>query len=476
MSDNLPVPVPGTELAADTPAFHRYLAQFGLPVDNIIASTEERQVVGSNLPGFLQALSPEVKRDARYLSKFFSATAIGLFDAALNYIWNEVVLNLRKKVVLYGVDLFFDAAVGGQNRANYSDEDDLDGIKDVVLLNTCLKLELISDVVHKKLSHILTMRNDVAASHPNVDSIGGYELLGWLQVCVRDVLEDRPSESAIHIKALVENLKASVDPLDEPTKRRFEAEACNLSLPHISNLLITLFGLFVRPESPQVLRANILTIAPVVWKGAEESRRFQVGATIDRYRTNLDRDKERLGVEFLNSVNGRQYETIPAKTIQLDQLAEKLEDTHNAWDNFHHEPTVMREIMRFITRSADIPMAVMPRLVKVVLLCRLGNGVSYRDGISPGAVPLYDHFLSMLDDNAIVECILALFRPEINPHLATSQGQRHLATVLRILRKVAVADSVKQVLDYLVNDIQNARIANRKGDFRQLSATLINWQ
>ena len=71
-------------------------------------------------------------------------------------------------------------------------EFDLDGIKDSVLLDTCLKLELVSEVVYRKLDHILTMRNEVAASHPNVENIGGFELMGWLQTCVKDVLQIVP--------------------------------------------------------------------------------------------------------------------------------------------------------------------------------------------------------------------------------------------------------------------------------------------
>src|SRR5690349_13013594 len=166
MSDNLPEKRHPTDLAADTAVFSRYLQDFGLPIDNVIASTEERRVVSGNLPHFLESMPPEEKRSARYLSKFVGATAIGLFDAALNYIWNEVVLNIRKKAIVYGLDLFYDAAVGAKNRESYNDESDLEGLKDSVLLDTCRKLELISDVVYRKLDHILTMRNEVAASHP----------------------------------------------------------------------------------------------------------------------------------------------------------------------------------------------------------------------------------------------------------------------------------------------------------------------
>ena len=49
--------------------------------------------------------------------------------------------------MIYGIDLFFDAAVGGKNRSSFQDESDLDGLKDSVLLDTSLKLELISEVV-----------------------------------------------------------------------------------------------------------------------------------------------------------------------------------------------------------------------------------------------------------------------------------------------------------------------------------------
>ncbi len=300
------------ELAAETNLFTGYLTQIGLPTDNVIATTAERDIVASNLPAFLNTLSPEEKRDARYLSKFVGATAIGLFDAALNYIWNEVVLNLRRKIVIYGLDLFFDAAVGGKLRELYKDESDLGGLKDSVLLDTCLKLELISDVVYRKLDHILTMRNEVAASHPNVESIGGFELLGWMQTCVKDVLQDRPSDSAIRIKSIVNNLRDATSVIDADTTQRFASELKNLSLPHVHNLLITFFGIFVGRDTDQVQRKNIAQLIPGIWCHAEERVKYRVGAMIDGYRTNLERDKLARGIELLGIVDGKAYESLPA--------------------------------------------------------------------------------------------------------------------------------------------------------------------
>ena len=273
------------ELAADTSIFTNYLNQFGLPTDNIIASTDQRLIVSNNLTQFLNTIPNEEKKNARYLSKFIGATAIGLFDAALNYLWNEVVINLRTKAIIYGIDLFFDAAVSGNSRANYKTEDDLSGLKDRVLLDTCRKLELISDIVFRKLDYILTMRNEVAASHPNVESIGGYELLGWLQTCVKDVIQDKPSSSAIQIKKLVDGLKARQEIIDDASLGRITQKVSCLSSYHVQNLLMLLFRIYVDPATNNTLRKNVALLSPSVWNVSPESIRYKIGVIIDGYRT-----------------------------------------------------------------------------------------------------------------------------------------------------------------------------------------------
>lgn len=475
MIDNTLVPSESQELAADTAIFSGYLEKFGLPTENIIATTDERKIVGQNLPTFLEALPIEEKRDARYLSKFIGATAIGLFDAALNYVWNEVVLNLRKKAAIYGIDLFFDASVGGVNRTSYKDESDLEGLKDSVLLDTCRKLELISDVVYRKLDHILTMRNEVAASHPNVESIGGFELLGWLQTCVKDVLQDRPSESAIKIRALVDNLKSRQSVIDSNTATRISQELSNLSLAHIHNLLVSIFGMFVDPNTTQVLRKNISLIAPFVWNCADTTVKYKIGAMIDGYRTNLKQDRLEKGIAFLTTVNGRMYETLPAKTIALEILADKLEDAHDGWDNYYNEPPIMQEILGFCRTSTDIPDAVLPKLIRVVFRCRIGRGLSYRDGVSPSGRSHYDYFFSIMDDNGIVHCINTIFHPNINSKFSNSICQNHLKSILEILFPLTISDRLKEILEFLMADIPNASKANRSQRFRDLSSPFIQW-
>lgn len=194
-----------------------------------MASQDERRTIGENLEALIRGLPAEVKKDARYLSKFVIGAGFGLFDCSLNAVWNEVVLSLRRKAAVYGLDIFFDSAVGGSKaREDYKTEDDLASLKDSVLLDTCRKLELISDITYKKLKHILDMRNDIGISHPANYAINAYELLGWLKTCVSEVLNDNPTEAALQVQVFIKNLREGIDPLDNGKVQsiRISAEVC----------------------------------------------------------------------------------------------------------------------------------------------------------------------------------------------------------------------------------------------------------
>lgn len=91
-----------TQLATQMTKFEELLSSYGLPSENVIASIDERENVMNALPRFMSKIQPEQKRDAVYLSKFIAGAAIGLFDASLNFVWDEVVVNLRKKLLILG--------------------------------------------------------------------------------------------------------------------------------------------------------------------------------------------------------------------------------------------------------------------------------------------------------------------------------------------------------------------------------------
>jgi len=465
----------GALLSTDTTKFEEYLDYLGLPTDNIIAELSERQVIEQNLPSFIESLPDEVKREARYLSKFVAGAAIGLFDASLNYVWNEVVLNLRQKAVIYGLDMFFDAAVGGSRREDYSKEEDLSGLKDNTLINTCKKLELISDIVYTKLHHILTMRNDIGASHPNSYSINGFELLGWLQTCIKDILNDKPSESAIQIKSFIDNLKVSTSVLDEQAIRSMERPLKELSLQNTDNLVNSIFGIYTSDKTGNVVRKNIALFAPHIWQRSSENIRYKLGVTLDGYKNNLHEEKHKLGLEFFTFCDGNRYQSLESRIISLDGHADDLLEARYEHNNFHNEPQYIRKILTYLETENDLPDERAAKIIKVILICRIGKGIPYNKGVSPGGKVGYDKFFSLLGDDNIINVIVAMHSNEVRASLTNSICQEHMINVLELLKANAISDRVQEILDFLIDRPKALSKIHKDSKYKEITKNHIDW-
>lgn len=312
------------------------------------------------------------------------------------------------------------------------------------------------------------MRNEVAASHPNVESIGGYELLGWLQTCVKDVIQDKPSSSAIQIKKLVDGLKARQEIIDDASLGRITQEVSCLSSYHVQNLLMLLFRIYVDPATNNTLRKNVALLSPSVWNVSPESIRYKIGVIIDGYRTNLQNEQLNKGKEFLRLVNGEPFETIPSKVIILSTLIDKLSDAHNGFDNFYTEPPIMREILRYFQKSSDIPSEILSNLINIILCCRIGRGVSYYDGVSPAGKFMYDKLLSLLDEEGILVYVSKIFSPDVNYKLNKERCKKQLQEVLELLQNNAISGRVKEILEYVKENIDRVQTINKAREFRSL--------
>lgn len=452
-----------------------FLDSLGLPSDNIIASNQERGIIGSNLPQYISDLPAEIKRDARYLSKFVVGAGFGLFDYALNSVWNEVVLSLRQKAITYGLEIFYDKAVGGNLRNAYKDENDLPGLKDNVLLNTCKKLELISDTTYKKLAHILDMRNDIGISHPTNYTINAFELLGWLQTSVQDVISDRPSEAAIQVKAFIDNLKEQTSALDTATIEKIKPQIQELATHHCDSIIRTIFGIYVTPDTEQVLRKNISLISPIVWPYSSDEEKYKLGIMLEGYNNNLHKKKYQYGEDFFDTVKGNSFRTKSERTIALDSLADNLKDAHYGWDNFYHEVPIIEKIMTFIEKSSDIPKEVGGKLIRVILMCRIGKGMTYNRGVSPSGKEFYDNFFTILSEDNIPQLITELTKFEIQQKMSRKIGREQAIELLVHVRKNLVKDKYIETIDYLIKELPKSEKVVFDTKFKKITSAFLDW-
>jgi len=454
-----------------------FLKDMGLPSDNIIANQSERQAIGESLPGLIASLPAEVKNEARYLSKFVIGAGFGLFDYSLNAIWNEVVINLRRKAIVYGLDIFYDAAVGGsKTREYYQSEDDLASLKDSVLLDTCKKLELISEVTYKKLKHILEMRNDIGISHPTTYSINAYELLGWLKTCVSEVLNDNPTEAALQVQAFIKNLREKTDPLDSTAQQGIAKRFQELPTHLCGNLLRTLFGIYVATDTDPAVRKNISLIAPALWANCQDDAKYKLGIVLEGYNVNLYRDKHLLGEQFFNIVGGNAYRSQSERVIIVDELITDLHNAHNGRDNFHTEPPIVAQLYSYLPDQASIFDNLAQRLFKTILMCRIGRGVDYCGGVSPGGMKYYDAILATAGDRYAVHVMIAMASHEIRYKLGRGAlCRQHAKAALTIVKGTVINERIIECLDYLIANIEADQNCVVSTEFKKLSAGYLTW-
>lgn len=453
-----------------------FLEAMGLPYENIIADQSQRQIIGQNLSTMINNLDLDNKKNARYLSKFVVGAGFGLFDYSLNAIWNEVTLHLRKKAIAYGLDIFYDAAVGGKAREFYKSEQDLGSLKEAVLLDTCRKLELISDTTYKKLKHMLDMRNDIGISHPTNYSINAYELLGWLQNAITDVLNDKPTESALQVQAFIQNLKTQLTLINDTTKQTIESKIIELATHHLSHVIRTIFGLFVTEDTDPIVRKNISLIAPIIWENCNDEVKYKLGMLLEGYNTNLYQGKYKLGEEFFTIVNGNAFRTENEKTIILDNLLTELLEKHNGWDNYHKEAIVIDSISSYIQSHTDILLNNVSKLVKVVFMCRIGKGVEYCQGVSPRGKVYYDHILNLLSDTYVPHLIASLAHYEVQRKLENPICRKHAKDVFTNIKNTIINARLIECLEYLINKIDTNGKCIFDTEFQKLSAAYIKWK
>lgn len=453
-----------------------FLDDMGLPSENIIADAEQRRVIGDNLFNLVQNLPAETKLDARYLSKFVIGAGFGLFDYSLNAIWNEVVLNLRKKAVMYGLEIFFDSAVGGSKaREHYKTEEDLGSLKDSVLLDTSRKLELISDTTYKKLKHILDMRNDIGISHPNNYNINAYELMGWLQTCIHEVLNDNPTEAALQVQSFISNLRSQTSQLETTSVQSISQKFSELPTHLCGSVLRTIFGIYVSAETDPTVRKNISLIAAAVWAQCNDDAKYRLGIVLEGYNVNLYKDKYQLGEQFFGLVGGNPYRSQSERTIIVDELITDLRDKHNGWDNFHHEAPVAAQLYSYNPDQGAVLENLAQRLFKTVLMCRIGNGVSYNQGVSPSARKYYDTILGYAGDKYAPHIMASLSEFEISNRLSKPICRTNAKQAIEILKANLINQRLIECVDYLLQHIESNEKCVSDSQFRKLSSGYINW-
>lgn len=435
-----------------------FLGKHDLPTEGIFVSISERMNVFNNAEGVLAKINAQEKSNSIYLSKFLAAAASGLFDAALNYIWDETVLQLRKRVTQYDIDYFYDNAVGGDKRRNLKDESDLPKLDDSELIHGAREIGLISDLGYKHLDFIKYMRNWASAAHPNQNEITGLQLIAWFETCFKEVISLPLSTGAAQIKQLLESIKTSTLTLQEA--KEISVFFDNLKTDQVQNFASGLFGIYTNSSSDISTKQNVAYLLPLIWTRVGEETRQGFGIKYAQFTANNYSKEKKSAKEFLQIVSAESYIPDELRIVEVESAINDLLVSHNGMNNFYSEVTFAKQLRRVIGEHSKVPRTLEKKYIYGLVNVFLTNAY----GVSTGAEPIYLELLENLSPlQASFAVISFLEDDEIESKLQFKLCENKYRQLLDLLEPKIISEPVKDLIQE-IRKISSGEMGNLKNN------------
>ena len=444
-----------------------FLASYGLPTESILVSVDERKRVLQNFDAVMSLLSDDKKQKSLYISKFIAATASGLFDAALNFLWNETISELRLRVAHYDLSYFYEIAVPSTDRRkNLNNADDLVKIDDSELIYGAKEIGLLSDLGFRHLDYIRFMRNWVSAAHPNQNEVTGLQLISWLETCIKEVVLLPISPVVGDINRLLGNIKAHSISDDEA--RDVGAFFLELTQDQVNNLASGFFGLYTRPDTTPTTRQNIHRLLPLLWDRVDEQTRELFGVKFGKFVADNDQDKSKLARQFLELVSALPYMPDVLRAAEIETALQNLLSAHRNMNNFYNEPPFARQLQRIVGQVGNVPPQIYKKYVLGLVEVFLTNG----NGIAWNADPIYRSLIELFDYKQAFIAILSFTDGNIASTLQFTLCQEQYLKLLDILKTKISAPALKELIEEIENYKGSLELLKKDFGFKRKIANL----
>lgn len=416
------------------------MASFNLP-RNILASDDEIAYAWQELPREIRRIPNELRDEL--IVRMCVATSVGLFDGAINYIWNAVILSLRHKVKNFGL------ALVAETLTKKFEESDLNNIMDSELLDLCYKLQILSEDGYFFLNQCREIRNNFSSAHPAIARIDDRELINFISRCCKYGITDDYSVQGINVSdfiAAIKGRKLNEDELIIWSQKLME------TFPAQRQLLIpTLIGIYCDADSSETVRMNALKICLFIKDSFDEKTKSAMIEQYNKYFVKGEEDKCKAFEVILEKLQMLNLLSEPKQHSIFKNACATLLRAHMEFYNFYNEPPFAERLLE-LTKSMKTPESVQQEFVFTVLMGYVGN--TY--GVSNAAIPYYEEMIKNFSPKEINYLIhlmdeKSLFTDRINRVMACkgryidalrlidreSMNSRQLADFERLLAKLS---------------------------------------
>lgn len=359
------------------PSIGNVLESFGLPRE-VIASNEEIECAWRELPREISRIPVEL-RDG-LIARMCVATSVGLFDGAINYIWNAVILNLRARVISFGLGYV------SQTLNKKFEEDDLYDLTDADLISLCRKLELLSEEGYFFLNQCRDIRNNFSSAHPSIAQIDDRELINFISRCCKHGINSDYILQGIHIADFIDTIKG----------RKLGDDAISSWVDKLENtfpaqrtlLIPMLHGIYCDSKSNEHTRLNAITICQRTVELFDSKTKSALIEQHASYLSKGDEEKIKASRLFFQKLDLLGMLTQSERHTIIKTACVSLIRVHQGFDNFYNEPPFAQSLCA-IASTTKIPNTVQEEFVEAVITCYVGNLY----GVSRAAVPYYQEMI-----------------------------------------------------------------------------------
>lgn len=349
-------------------------AAFGLSRD-VIADEEAITYAWNQLPRQLGKIPVDL-RDERLL-RMCVAVASGLFDAAINYVWNATVVELREKVRRFGL-----AVVPQLLDDSSFDENRLTGLKDSELLDLCRKLNLIGEDDYFFLDQCRDTRNNFSVAHPAAGAVDEDEFIAFLSRCRKHGLVQSRDPQGVDTKAFLDAIKAGK--FKKAQREEWERRLKDTFDAQRELLFGTLHGIFCDPGAEEHARQNARSICSAFADSLSPKSASSLVNRHQDYKAKGDEARLLASSQFFEKIGRLDLLGHAEVHAIITKACAALMRVHQAFDNFHNEPPFAARLNE-IAENVAIPQTAQEPFVEVVVTCATGNPY----GVSRAAIADY---------------------------------------------------------------------------------------
>lgn len=442
-----------TQLLAVENGLLGFLEQHDLPTNNIFAPVPERATVFKNIEDVIDKIEIPNREDSVYISKFVAAIATGLFDAGLNYLWDETILQIRKRVIQYDLEYFYDNAVTGEKRKKLETEDDIVKLDDYDLIKGAKEIGLISNLGFKHLEYINYMRNWASAAHPNQNELTGLQLVGWLETCIKEVISLPISNIAVRIKQLLTGVR--LNEISEKDAEEISVFFTNLTTEQANNLASGFWGIYTNSSTEQKSRQNIILLLPELWGHVSEDTKDGLGIKYGNFVANNYLEEKKLAREYLRIVNAESYIPDDLRGVEIESAINDLLVAHRGGNNFYSEPSFARQLIRIVGESPKVPKQINKQYVYALIEVFMTNA----NGIAWNAEPTYIKLIQNFDETQATIAMLSFTTTEISSKLQFHLCRKKFLSIVEFAKKritkPVILELAEKIQDFPESNLEN---------------------